>query len=164
MDRKHFPDFYRENVKRVYRFLFYRVGGNKEMAEDLTQDVFVKALNAFESYDPNVSQSSWIYTIARNHLINQLQKTRPGVDLEEIENTVWDTVDWGERMALIHDQERLLGAIAELSKEDAELVRLKYLEGWPYEEIAEKLEKTTGSLRVQAYRALKQLKKILKQK
>ena len=134
------------------------------MAEDLTQDVFVKALNAFESYDPNVSQSSWIYTIARNHLINQLQKTRPGVDLEEIENTVWDTVDWGERMALIHDQERLLGAIAELSKEDAELVRLKYLEGWPYEEIAEKLEKTTGSLRVQAYRALKQLKKILKQK
>jgi len=164
MDRKHFPAFYRENVKRVYRFLFYRCGGSKEMAEDLTQDLFVKALGAFEGYDPAVSQSSWIYTIARNHLINQMQKLRPGVDLEEIENTIWDAVDWGDKMALRHDEKRLWEAISQLPAEDAELVRMKYLEGWPYDEIAEKLEKTAGSLRVQAHRALKQLKKILKQK
>ena len=134
------------------------------MAEDLTQDLFVKALGAFEGYDPAVSQSSWIYTIARNHLINQMQKLRPGVDLEEIENTIWDAVDWGDKMALRHDEKRLWEAISQLPPEDAELVRMKYLEGWPYDEIAEKLEKTAGSLRVQAHRALKQLKKILKQK
>ncbi|MFZ2804455.1 MAG: RNA polymerase sigma factor [Patescibacteria group bacterium] len=164
MDSKHFPDFYRTNVKRVYRFLFYRVGGSKEMAEDLTQDVFIKALGAFEGYDPAISQTSWIFTIARNHLINQLQKTRPNVDLEEIENTMWDAVDGAEKMALRHDQKRLFDAIAQLPAEDAQVVRLKYLEGWPYDDIAKELGKTAGSLRVQAYRALKELKKILKQK
>lgn len=163
MERKHFPEFYRTNVKRVYRFLFYRVGGNKEVAEDLTQDVFLKALNAFDRYDPSVSESSWIYTIARNHLINHVQKQHPGVELETIENTDWDKVDWAEQLSASHDEKRLLAAIAKLPEEDAEIVRLKYLEGWPYEDIAEKTGKTAGALRVQAHRALKELKKTLKQ-
>ncbi len=163
MERKHFPQFYRTNVKRVYRFLYYRVGGNKEVAEDLTQDVFLKALNAFDRYDPAVSESSWIYTIARNHLINHVQKQHPGVELETIENTDWDKVDWGEKLSASHDEKRLLAAISKLPDEDAEIVRLKYLEGWPYEDIAEKLGKTSGALRVQAHRALKELKKTLKQ-
>lgn len=163
MERKHFPEFYRTNVKRVYRFLYYRVGGDKEVAEDLTQDVFLKALNAFDRYDPAVSESSWIYTIARNHLINHVQKQHPGVELETIENTDWDKVDWAERLSASHDEKRLLQAISKLPGEDAEIVRLKYLEGWPYEDIAEKLGKTAGALRVQAHRTLKELKKILKQ-
>lgn len=164
MDKKHFPDFYKKNMKRVYRFLFYRVAGSREVAEDLTQDVFLKAFAAFDRYDPAVSETSWILTIARNHLINQLQKTRPGVDLEEIENTMWDKVDWAGRLASNFDAERLLKAISQLSDEDAEIVRLKHLEGWAYEEIAEKVGKNAGALRVQGHRALKQLKKILKQK
>ena len=90
MDSKHFPEFYRLNMKRVYRFLFYRVGGSKETAEDLTQDVFLKAFGAFEKYDPEISKSSWIFTIARNHLINHIAKQRPGVVLQGIEHTIWD--------------------------------------------------------------------------
>ena len=164
VDKKHFPEFYRENVKRVYRFLFYRVGGKKEMAEDLTQDVFVKAFNAFESYDPAVSKSSWIFTIARNHLINQLQKERPNVALEDIEATLWDNVDGVEKMSLKHDEKRLLDAIAALPPEDADVIRLKHLEGWSFDEIAEIKGKTAGALRVQAHRAMKTLKTILKQK
>lgn len=164
MDKKHFPSFYQEHVKRVYKFLYYRVGGKKEVAEDLTQDVFLKAFNAFDRYDPAISASSWILTIARNHLINQLQKERPSVDLEEIENTIWDRVDLQNALAMSFDEERLYKAIKRLNAEDAELVRLKYLESWSYEEIAEKIGKNAGALRVQAHRALKNLQKILKQK
>lgn len=164
MERKHFPAFYQDNVKRVYSFLYFRVGGNKALAEDLTQDVFLKALNAFESYDPSISTSSWIFTIARNHLINQLQKTRPSVDLDEIENTIWDAEDWTDKLALNYDQKRLWSAIQQLPDEDATLVRLKHLEGWSYDDIAEKVGKNAGALRVQSYRALKALRKILKQK
>lgn len=164
MDKKHFPDFYRKNVKRVYRFLFYRVSGKKEVAEDLSQDVFLKAFAAFDRYDPAISETSWILTIARNHLINHVQKQRPNVDLNEIENTLWDSVDWASRFSSSFDAERLLSAIAQLPKDDAEIVRLKHLEGWAYEEIAVKVGKNAGALRVQSYRALKQLRKILKQK
>lgn len=164
MDRRHFTDFYNTNVKRVYRFIYFRVGGKKELAEDLTQDVFLKALQAFESYDPNISQTSWILTIARNHLINQLEKIRPQVNLDDVENVLPDAFNLMEHAALRQDEARLVQAIESLGKEDADLVRLKYLEGWQYSEIAEIVGKTSGTLRVQAHRALKNLKKILKHK
>jgi RNA polymerase sigma-70 factor (ECF subfamily) len=164
MDRKHFPDFYQKNMQRIYRFLYYRVGGNKEFAQDLTQDVFLKAFEAFDRYDEKISASSWIFTIARNHLINQMAKLRPGVDLEEIENTVWDTDNWTARAELRHDEMRLLEAIKLLPKEDAELLRRKHLEGWSYDDLALEAGKSPGALRVQSHRAVKQLKKIMKQR
>ena len=164
MDVKHFPEFYQINLKRVYRFLFYRLGGNKERAEDLTHDVFIKAFNAFESYDPEISQSSWIYTIARNHLINQIQKDRPTVGLEEIEQTMCDRTDWPERLTLAFDERRLWNAIGQLEDEEAQVIRWKHLEGWSFEEIGERIGKTPGALRVQAHRTLKKLRGILKQK
>jgi len=164
MERRHFTAFYRANVKRVYRFIYFRVGGKKEFAEDLTQDVFLKALQAFETYDPNISQTSWILTIARNHLINQLEKLRPQVALEDVENVLPDPLDLSESACLQHDEKRLAKAICALDKDDADLVRLKYLEGWQYGEIAEITGKTSGTLRVQAHRALKNLRKILKHK
>ena len=164
MDVKHFPEFYKKNIKRVYQYLYYRIGGSKERAEDLTHDVFLKAFKAFESFDPAISQSSWLYTIARNHLINQVQKDRPSVDLDEIENTIWDKADWPEKLALRYDERRLWTAMQALEHEDREIVRLKHLEGWSFDEIAEKLKKTPGALRVQSSRALKKLRTILKQK
>jgi len=164
MERRHFTAFYRANIKRVYRYIYFRVGGKKELAEDLTQDVFLKALQAFESYDPAISQTSWILTIARNHLINQLEKMRPQVSLEEVENVLSGSLDLFEDACLRHDEKRLLQAIQTLEEDDASLIRLKYLEGWQYEEIAEITGKTSGTLRVQAHRALKQLKKALEQK
>lgn len=164
MERSKFPTFYRANVTRIYRFLYFRVGGKKEVAEDLTQDVFLKALAAFESYDPAISETSWIITIARNHLINYLEKQKPNVNLEEIQETALDRVDMFDKISINHDEKRLLEAIKELPDDDALIVRMKYLEGWPYDEIAKKVGKNTGALRVQAHRALKNLKKILKQK
>lgn len=164
MDVKHFPAFYQANIKRVYQYLYYRVGGNKERAEDLAHDVFLKAFKAFESYDPAISQSSWIYTIARNHLINEVQKDRGNVDLEAIENTDWDKADWPEKLALRYDERRLWHALNELGGEDAEIIRLKHLEGWSFDDIAEKMKKTPGALRVQSSRGLKKLRMILKQK
>lgn len=163
MQVKDFPAFYRANVKQVYRFLLYRVNGRREIAEDLTQDVFVKALVAFEAYDPTVSQTAWIFTIARHHLLNYLEKTRPGIDLEEVENILTDGGSWEQTVELREAERRLLEAIHKLPSEDAQIIRLKYLEGWSYEEMAKILQKSSGSLRVQAHRILKVLQKMLKQ-
>lgn len=164
MNKKHFPDFYRNHVKQVYKFLLFRLQGNREMAEDLTQDVFIKALNAFESYDPEKSQSSWILTIARNHLINTLQKEKGNIPLEEVELILSDPKTLSEKLALRFEEEQLLQAIQQLPQEDAQLIRMKHLEGWDYDEIALQTKKTAGALRIQAHRAIKALSKILKQK
>lgn len=162
MDKQQFESFYTAYLNRIYRFVFYRVGGNKELTQDLTQEIFIKAFEAFERYDPTISQSSWIYTIARNHIINNHAKQRPTSSLEDIEGTVWASRDAREQFATHHDERALLAAIAQLSPEDARLVRMKYLEGWAFDDLSECLEKTSVALRVQATRAIKKLRKLLK--
>jgi len=162
MDKPSFEAFYRANLKRIYAFVFFRVGGDKPFAEDLVQDIFMKAFEAFDRYDPAISQSAWIYTIARNHLINELAKRKPGVPIEEVEDSIFFSVDARERLATKDDERRLLEGIASLDKDDAQLLRMKYLEGWRYEDLSDMFEKTPGTLRVQANRALNKLKKKLK--
>ncbi|MDL1952556.1 RNA polymerase sigma factor [Candidatus Uhrbacteria bacterium UHB] len=164
MKRKEFARFYDKHFKRIYTFVYFRVGGHREKAEDYTQDIFLKALDAFDRYDPAISESAWIFTIARNHIINQAAKERPQTDLEAVENTIWDTEDWGANMEIAYDEKRLLAAIQMLPKDEADLIRLKYLEGWKFKDISELTDSTPGSLRVKAMRTLKKLKKALKQK
>lgn len=131
------------------------------MAQDVTQDVFLKAFEAFERYDPDVSSTSWIYTIARNHIINVHAKTKEQVELEEIENHVFASQDGRERFAVDEEERALLEAIQLLSQEDARLVRMKYLEGWAFDELEDVFQKSSGTLRVQAIRALKKIKMLL---
>lgn len=157
-----FEAFYRANLKRIYAFVFFRVGADKALAEDLVQDIFVKAFEAFGRYDPAISESAWIYTIARNHVINEMAKRRPAEPIEEVEDSIFAATDARERLAVRDDERRLLEAIGSLSKDEAALIRMKYLEGWRYEELAEIFEKTPGTLRVQANRALNKIRKTLK--
>jgi RNA polymerase sigma-70 factor (ECF subfamily) len=162
MAKPSFEAFYHANVRRIYAFVYFRVGADKPFAEDLVQDIFIKAFEAFDRYDPTISQSAWIYMIARNHLINEMAKRRPGVPLEEVEDSILVSIDARERLALRDDEQRLLQSISLLDKEDAKLIRMKYLEGWKFEELAEIFEKTPATLRVQASRALKRLKSKIK--
>jgi RNA polymerase sigma-70 factor (ECF subfamily) len=162
MKRGEFTGFYEKHVGRIYKFVYFRVAGNREKAEDLTQDIFMKAFEAFERYDPKISASAWIYTIARNHIINMAAKDRPQTDIEEVEFKVAN--DWEHLAERSFDEKRLLEALERLPTQEADLVRMKYLEGWKYKEIAEILGRNPGALRVQMSRVLKKLKAILKQK
>lgn len=162
MNREAFEGFYRAYVQRVYRFVFYRVGGRVEVAQDLTQEIFLKALEAFDRYDPSKSQAAWIYTIARNHLINQHAKARPQVDVEEVIDSVLVSEDGRELFPQADEDRRLLEGILQLEHEEVRLIQMKYLEGWGFDELAEVFGKTSGALRVQAGRALKKLRYILR--
>lgn len=156
-----FEQFYEEFFERIYKFVFYRVGGNKELAKDLTQDVFLKAFEAFHRYDPAQSRSAWIYTIARNHIINNFAKSRPGVDLTEIEDSLIASHDPLQVYLLQQEEEGLYKALMRLSSEDRKLVQMKYLEGWSFAELAQIFAKTAPTLRVQASRALKKMQTLL---
>jgi RNA polymerase sigma-70 factor (ECF subfamily) len=162
MKRRDFAQFYEKHVGRIYKFVFFRVGGHREKAEDLTQDIFTKALDAFERYDPKISESAWIYTIARNHIINVAAKERPQIDIEDVEHKLSN--DWEGLAERIYDESRVIEAVRILPKDESDLVRLKYLEGWKYKEIAEMTNKSSGALRVQMSRILKKLRKNMKQK
>lgn len=161
MAKQAFEAFYHANVKRIYAFVYFRVGSRKAVAEDLVQDIFLKAFEAYDRYDPERGASAWIYTIARNHIINAMAKERPGVDIEEMSDSIVLSEDGRDRMELRDDERHLLDAIETLSADEAQLVRMKYLEGWNFEDLSQVLGRSPGALRVQASRAVKKLKQTM---
>ncbi|MFA6429523.1 MAG: sigma-70 family RNA polymerase sigma factor [Patescibacteria group bacterium] len=164
MEQNQFTGFYRTYMKRVYAFVYFRVGGDRRLAEDLTQDIFLKAYEAFERYDPSISQASWIYTIARNHIINTYAKTHPGTPLEEVEWTLALSYNGSEVQAQNDSERRILEVMQTLPPEEVRLIRMKYLEGWSFDELAQITGKTSGALRVQAIRLLQKLRGLIERK
>lgn len=156
MDRRQFTAFYDANVKRIFRYVYFRVGKNRDVAEDITSEIFMKALEHFEKYDPKISLSAWIYRIAHNTVLNYWRDRKTTVDVEHmaIEAEIGG-IDHRGRMQEKLDIEALLG---NLTPEERELVTLKYLSGYRYVTMAEIVGKSTDAVKVATHRAMKKLK------
>ena len=172
MTKAHFQKFYQTHFDKIYRFVFFRVRGNKELAEDLVSEIFLKALKNFDNYDAAKSKSAWIFTIARNHLSNHFRDAGKRVEISleafdetahiEIESQTEIKTDFladGFEQFVKKDVEReLLAALAKLSEDARQLVTLKHLSGYSYKEIGEMLAMSEGAAKVATHRAMKELK------
>lgn len=169
---------YRELVRRYERPLFsliYRMVRDRELAEDLSQETFVKALNALDSYRPEYKFSSWIFKIANNAAIDHLRKRElDTLSLEgsphaatpdAIEATALQIGDRGETPLDIVEAKELGGeieaAIARLRPEYRACILLRHVEGRAYEEIAEMLDLPLGTVKTYIHRARNELRAIL---
>jgi RNA polymerase sigma-70 factor (ECF subfamily) len=166
---------YRELVRRYERPVFslvYRMVRDRELAEDLAQETFVKALNAIESYRPEFKFSSWIFKIANNAAIDHLRRREldtlsldgsPHAETPEaIEATALQIGDRQET-ALEEVEARELGgeietAIARLRPEYRSCILLRHVEGRAYEEIAEILGLPLGTVKTYIHRARNELR------
>src|SRR3990167_9563264 len=155
MDRKSFDRFYCANFERIFRYVRFRVP-DEPTAEDLTSEIFVKALAAFDRYDEAVSRSAWIYRIAHNHLANWYRGRRETVDIDDVAGLIKgsDGRDL-ERWADVHRE--AAAALSVLDPDERRLVTLKYLEGYDYADMAELLGKSASALKMATYRAIKKL-------
>jgi len=157
MDKHAFEQFYKANVDRIYRYVFFRVGRNVTVAEDLVSEIFMKALKHFHKYDPKISQSAWIYRIAQNHLANYFRDQKKDVDLEDVSFTL--VGEDGRRVFETREEEmKLYEALNALEPDDRKLVTMKYLEGYSYKDMALIIEKKSDALKVATHRAMKKLK------
>lgn len=166
---------YRELIRRYERPVFslvFRMLRDRELAEDLTQETFVKALNAVESYRPEFKFSSWIFKIANNAAIDHLRRRElHTLSLEGSPNAV--TPEAMEATALqirsatetpLQELEaRELGgqieeAIASLRPEYRSCILLRHVEGRAYEEIAEMLDLPLGTVKTYIHRARNELR------
>ncbi|MCH8049449.1 RNA polymerase sigma factor [Patescibacteria group bacterium] len=157
MRKSDFTRFYDKHIDHVYRFIFFRVNHNRDIAEDLTSEIFMKVLQNFHSYDPKRSQTAWVMTIARNHLINHYRDRKEVIDVDEISFKL-EGSDGREDIERLDDQATLQKAMSELDAKDRQLIELKYLQGYRYKEIAGIIGKSAGAVRVEAHRAMKKLK------
>lgn len=161
MTADRFPQFYHVHFEKIFRYVFFRVGCNRALAEDLTSEIFLKAYQAFDRYDESRSVSSWIFTIARNHLANHYRSAGREVTDEDFDSLPVYTDDLAERFAEREEEMVLLKSIDKLRPKDALLVRLKYLEGQSYEDMARILGRERGALKVATFRAMRELRRIM---
>ena len=169
---------YRELVRRYERPIFsliYRMVRNREQAEDLSQETFVKALNAIESYRPEYKFSSWIFKIANNVSIDHLRRREldtlsldgspHALTPEAIQASALQLGDRQET-ALEELEAKELGgeieqAISTLRQEYRACILLRHVEGRPYEEIATMLDLPLGTVKTYIHRARSELRQAL---
>ena len=136
--KKPFEEVYQECYERVYNTIYIRIL-NRENAEDIVQDTFIKAMKAYEKYDPEISSvSTWLNRIAVNTLTDHLRKTKAvTVDID-------DCLDLGdsdkELEALFDDSAKKAYLILKkLKDEERELLMMRFSMELSYKEMGEKL-------------------------
>ena len=171
---------YRELVRRYQRPVFsliYRMVRDRERAEDLAQETFVKVLNALGSYRPQYKFSSWIFKIANNAAIDQLRRRELNtLSLDGAPDAVTAERQEGSSLQIAHSGEsplqeleaRELGsqierAISQLRPEYRSCIILRHVEGRAYEEIAEILDLPLGTVKTYIHRARSELRDLLEQ-
>jgi RNA polymerase sigma-70 factor, ECF subfamily len=161
MQRKDFQELYTTLFDPIYRFIYFRVGGNVEVAEDLTSEVFMKAFENIDKLDSDKHPKAWLYTVTRNKLKNYYRDKKEEVDVDKLAPFLMG--DDGRRiMEAIGNEQILLEALDKIDEHDKRIIEMKYIEGFSFKDIAEILGKTSGSVRVRSHRAMKELKKLIK--
>jgi RNA polymerase sigma-70 factor (ECF subfamily) len=169
---------YRELIRRYERPIFsliLRMVRDRQLAEDLAQETFIKALNAIGTYRPEFKFSSWIFKIANNAAIDHLRRREldtlsldgaPSASTPEaIEATIPQVGARGET-PLEELEARELGgaievAIGRLRPEYRSCIMLRHVEGRSYEEIAEMLDLPLGTVKTYIHRARHELRDAL---
>jgi len=159
------PDFeswFRDHRESVYRYVRFRVA-TREVAEDITSDVFVKALRSLSRYDRRRSAPrTWLLRIARNAVTDHLRALRRQgslhVSLDRVPDLVSSAPSQEERLLREERLQRVFNGLAELREADQEILSLRYGAGLPNREIAVSLGITPNAVAVRIHRALERLR------
>lgn len=166
---------YRELLARYQRPVFslvYRMVRNREQAEDLAQETFVKVFQNITRYDPKYKFSSWIFKIANNVAIDALRRRNPvtvsldgAAHAETAEQVEASRIDVASEDADPEEalEARQLGgaieqAVGKLRPEYRTAILLRHVEGRPYEEIAEIMDVPLGTVKTHIHRARSELR------
>ena len=158
------PDTIRVLYQTHGRLVFtiaYKVLGDAGMAEEATQQTFIKAWRAAASYDPKRSLVAWLTTIARNAALDiyrreRKQRSHANIDSPELElSTLPPSIDQ------LNDVLAVRNALADLPDSDRELIRLQHYDELTHSEIAEHLSIPIGTVKSRTFRAHRRLAEML---
>ncbi len=159
-----FTLIYREYVHPVYRYIYVRVGNHTEQAEDLTQEVFLRALKNIGQYrDNGKTFAGWLFRIAHNLVIDHYRHTKNSryIPLTETMNIIAedDPVTDLEQSADVSDIKQ---AIEKLPAQQREVIFLRFVTGLSVAETATAIEKTEGTVKKLQHVALGKLRELVR--
>ena len=144
--------------KRIFNFLA-RMTSDRALAEDLTQNVFLRIIKYRNSYREGLKFQSWIYQVARNVFSDHYQahknKFSDFVDVEKVSDHMADHAESEE----MDEKEKLLHrSMAKLTEEQRELLVLTRFQHMKYEEVATIMDTTVANIKVKVHRAIIKLR------
>ena len=159
-DQKAYEMLFNEFFPKISRFVALRVE-NRPVAEDLTADIFVKVWETLQEKQEVSSFYNWIFTIARNKIIDHWRTKKTYSDIFELENLLEYEDNVVEAIDLTIASKKFLQVLDQLSADQQQVIRLKFLENLDNAEIAAIMDKTPGTIRVIQHRAICELKNLL---
>ena len=160
MEQKLLTLVYEKYHRELYLYI-YSLSRNHHIAEDLTQETFLKALLSLPEEHGNIR--AWLYMVARNLFFNYRKKASRNVSLEEEMKRSDEEKDLLANMIENERKLQLYQALKKLDMKKREMLLLQYFGDLSQKEIAAVLHITPENVRVLAYRAKKELKKYMEQ-
>ncbi len=155
---KQASDLFELYSKQLYNF-FAKITYDRDVAHDLTQNVFLRLIKFRHTYRDDMRFKPWIYQIARNVFADHYRKSKTlkndNVDIETVGETLGDMDDEVVR----NEQERILYlSMDRLKVEDREILLMSKFQKMKYEEISQVLDTSVSAVKVKVHRAIKRLK------
>lgn len=158
-DATAFGELYERYRDAIYRFCLARTGTAHD-AEDLTADVFVKALQSIDRYqDRGLPFAAFLYRIARNAAIDRSRTLKQPVSVDGLLVEPASKQNVEAEATLQVERSILLAALARLKPEHRDVIVMRFIEGYAALEVAQFLGKTEGAIRTLQHRALERLRK-----
>lgn len=151
-----FEEFYTKYNKLIYKIAF-SILKNKSDAEDVMQLVFEKIYSMDKKNLPTKNETSWIYSVTKNETLNYFKSNRNNINLDDI----YEIEDNNQEISKIIDQENYNRLISKLNDNEKEIISLKIISNFSFEEIGKILNMPTGTVKWRYYKAINTLKLLL---
>ncbi len=161
-DQMAFAQLYEEHFDRIYRYVALRIGDNAE-AEDMTQQVFLKALRSISSFKwTGAPFAAWLFRIAHNQVVDYVRKRKKRVADPLDESLLVSSDDNPQQLVERNlDIERLLSATGQLTEAQRQVVSLRFTSELPIAEVARIMGKSQGAVKALQHSAIVALRKLL---
>ena len=157
-DADAFSELYRQHIDRIFRYVLLRVGDDA-LAEDLTSEVFVRALESLSAYeDRGAPFAAWLYRIANARVVDHwrsAQRANMWLDTDDAEMPV----EMPANDVIVY--KTLAESLTRLTSEQQEVIILKFIEGYNIAEIAQITGRTEGAVKALQHRALASLARLM---
>ncbi len=163
-DQKAAEEIFNYFSPKIFRYFMVRIA-DRDTAEDLTQQVFVKLAGKIKTFNKELGDfSGWIWQIAKNTLIDYFRekKSIPFSNLDPaFKSSLSDKKSFVQKIIKENEIKEVIKVVENFSKEEQEIFSLRHLSGVPYRELSKITKKSEGALRITIHRINKKIREII---